>query len=467
MQVKSFLRLLGIPNRTAKANMNVSDIKSILRRIQSSTIPAVASTYFARIVSGGLQYLLIAVVLGRIVGAAGVGIFLLYLSWLQITATFGAFGYPTLSLRAIAKALERNDYFEAYRYWKRSLVVPFLGTLIVAIFGYVWRNPIAGLIFRDLELGWLVTVITGSAVPMAVLLVATSVLKGQGKPVLGLFLQFGAAPLLLLLGLMTYQLSFEGPVSIGGLIVGFAIALVFVALISVGIADYALRIIRRGAKFSESDPSVSSELGTTVQASRFWLIDLSNQANLRVPIILVSFFASPEEVGYFGVSYQLVAQVGILFTALQSVYSPIFVREFARRKATLLRRYFFQTRFYAVSLYLPIFLVFVGAGKFFLGLSGPEFIQAFPLVIILAAGQLIKSSMGLGEFFNLMTDAERFEIFASFSTLVLTLTLGILLGSNWETVGIAVAVSITLAFKNLISVVRANRTIRRLEVPVP
>jgi len=66
-----------------------------------------------------------------------------------------------------------------------------------------------------------------------------------------------------------------------------------------------------------------------------------------------------------------------------------------------------------------------------------------------------------------MTNAERFEISASFITLVLTLTLGIFLGGRSETIGIAIAVSITLAFKNLISVVRANRTIRRLEVPVP
>ena len=88
-------------------------------------------------------------------------------------------------------------------------------------------------------------------------------------------------------------------------------------------------------------------------------------------------------------------------------------------------------------------------------------------MVILAVGQLIKSSMGLGEFFNLMTNAERFEISASFITLVLTLTLGIFLGGRSETIGIAIAVSITLAFKNLISVVRANRTIRRLEVPVP
>ena len=66
-----------------------------------------------------------------------------------------------------------------------------------------------------------------------------------------------------------------------------------------------------------------------------------------------------------------------------------------------------------------------------------------------------------------MTNAERFEISASFITLVLTLTLGVFLGGRSETIGIAIAVSITLAFKNLISVVRANRTIRRLEVPVP
>ena len=447
--------------------MNVSDIKTLLNRIKNSTIPAVTSTYSTRILSGGLQYLLIAVVLGRTIGASGVGIFLLYLSWLQITATFGAFGYPTLSLRAIATALERNDHFEAYRYWKRSLGVPFFGTFIIAILAFAWRNPIAGLIFRDLELGWLVVAITASAVPMAMLLIATSVLKGQGKPVLGLFLQFGAAPLLLLLGLVTHLFFFEGPISTGGLIVGFSIALFSVAVMAVGLADYALRVIRREAKSSKHYPVVSSELGTNAVAARFWLIDLSNQANLRVPIILVSFFASPEEVGYFGVSYQLVAQVGILFTALQSVYSPIFVRDFARRKATLLRRHFLQTRIYAVALYLPIFLVFIGAGKFFLRLSGPDFTQAFPLVVILAVGQLIKSSMGLGEFFNLMTNAERFEISASFITLVLTLTLGIFLGGRSETIGIAIAVSITLAFKNLISVVRANRTIRRLEVPVP
>ena len=121
---------------------------------------------------------------------------------------------------------------------------------------------------------------------------------------------------------------------------------------AVGLADYALRVIRREAKSSKHYPVVSSELGTNAVAARFWLIDLSNQANLRVPIILVSFFASPEEVGYFGVCYQLVAQVGILFTALQSVYSPIFVRDFARRKATLLRRHFLQTRIYAEALYL-------------------------------------------------------------------------------------------------------------------
>lgn len=446
--------------------MNVSDIKSMLGRIQSSTIPAVASTYSTRIISGGLQYLLVAVVIGRIIGAAGVGVFLLYLSWLQITATFGAFGYPTLSLRAIAIALERNDHFEAYRYWKRSLAVPFLGTLTIAIVAYIWRNPIAGLIFRDVELGWLVGVITGSAVPMAILLVATSVLKSQEKPVLGLFLQYGAAPLLLLLGLLTYQFSFEGPASVGGLIAGFAIALVFVALIAVGIADYAFRQIRRRPKTSKLYTGVAPELGTTLQASHFWLIDLSNQANRWAPIILVSFFSSSEHVGYFGVSYQMVLQVGIFFTALQSVYSPIFVRDFTRRNATLLRRHFFQTRVYALSLYLPIFIVFIVAGKFFLSLSGPDFIQAFPLVVILALGELIKSSMGLGEFFNLMTDAERFEISASFIALVLTLTLGILLGGTWETIGIAVAVSVTLAFKNLISLVRANRTIRRLETPV-
>lgn len=425
-----------------------------LSRLLGRSPLRLARLLLSRWLGTGAQFVL-NVVLGRVLGAEGLGIFYLFQAWYRWLAQVGALGLPVNTLRVVSVLEGNGDRAGANRYLSRALGGVALAALVIGAGILPFASELAEFTLGSAELAYVLRAAVAAGALWITLRIVAAAFKARSRPELGLVFEYSALPigLLSLIGV--------------GVAAGIALdarPLVFatVAVLALTVAVAVVWLLRGRASSGQASPRSLRELFSPRTLGPLWGVGLVNSAISNAPLLLMPQFASAAEIALFGVSARLVSLAAAIQDALISDFSPRFARHHEQGDHQALRAAFRRSRWLSILTYAPILAVFLIVPQLVLGIFGPEFREGVRFLYVVAVGQAVSSASGLVGSFLAMTHRQAALLRINGGSLVLMLLLIVWLGSQYGAIGVAWAYALTVATRNLVGLVAVRGAIVEL-----
>ncbi len=386
----------------------------------------------------------LTVILGRLLGAAGMGVFSLYTSWMMMFASFANMGMPNYVLRKVSVLEDKQERGLAISFTTRviqRLLVSggLLTVLVLAITAFIDTTA------DEVDMQWVLILSALSAVAFMIIKVLAEALKGIRQVNLGLVTETALVPLgaLLVLGVLY---AYDWDISAQGYLVLHLVLLILTTLFMLWM------LLRFRTEIKNAQGNQLPQL-TDRSLLSFWGIGLLNMWFMNMPIILLPQFATAEEIGIYGVAFRLIALASIILVTLASLFGPRFARDFANNDAEALKQGLRQSQMLSILIFIPMLLVFTLFAEPVLGIFGEEFKAGKEILWILVIGQTLNAATGLVGFMMNMIHKEKQEFYIHLITTVMLMVLIFILGNEYGVTGVALAYAMVIVIKNLTSLI--------------
>ncbi len=339
-----------------------------------------------RICNAALNILLL-VVLARMIGADGVGVY----SYLIILITLFLIpfnnGAHTLVLKLAAEATANGIWSES----KGSVIasvwaVLVYGALLFLVLYCLWLYKPA--ILAKFDLGLIVAIVVlllidGTAA------IRNGLMRGLDRPVWGSMPELVVRPAILLLCLAGYHLS-RGPPA------GFADIVYLLVLASFLASAFGLVIAWRSTppEAIVAQPAYRSEWisSSASFASKGGIAVINNYVDI---ILLGVLLVSSAEIGIYRVAAQIAVVSGLVYVSANSIATQVFARKLAEGDISSVQNTARNSArlAFAASIPLPVIVLLFGEALITM-VFGAEFSPAADIALILLVGQMINSAFG-------------------------------------------------------------------------
>lgn len=416
-----------------------------------STAAKGGGTLFAgRLFTWGIRFG-IGVILARLLGADGFGVYNLALSVAAIASIVPQLGLDVAILRYTAIFAGRGNWTVVRANLRLMLRISLAMSLLVAGGLIIFAEAVAGALLHDRQLAPLV-VISALMVPTIVLNIqlgaALRGLRRLGHEVLAdqvvqPLVRLALLLMLLLVGLTVSQALLAWTVA----------SLVATALL----ASFVIRALPRDGG------GEGQRLGTGELLRFSAPVFLSNvvlKSGGQLQVLLLGALSTVSAVGVFAVATN-VNLIGSLFhSSLVSASMPLFAAAQDREDRSALVRLYRLTSKWSLTLNLPIFLLVVAYPQALLAMFGSDFgAGALPLAI-LAAANLVNAGTGMSGAVLDMTGYTRWKLLNAIVSVALGIALNLLLVPSLGLVGAAIAVLAVTAGTNILPLVEVLVLVR-------
>lgn len=410
----------------------------------------VAAAFSAKAAGAGLGFLT-SILLARILGAGGTGIYFLALTIVGIGATIARLGLDNAVLRFASVAYDQDDKASLAALYRQSMGLVFIvgGAVALLIWLAVPHLPLGG--EKAAELHAILPLMLFALVPSALIQVQGGFLKAIGKPGLATFVQSVALPMFLVTGMAVIWWQ------------GNAVLQDIVLLYTAGAAASVLFGMfvwcRRQPGVWSRQGKFSTRFLLRTSLPLLWVASMSLVMSWT-DILVLGLWADSATVGVYGVATRIASLTAFILIAVNSVTAPRFAILYSQDKLEALERLAQRSAGLMLLAALPVIFVLLLLPEQILQVFGTDFVHGAPILRILAFGQLVNVATGSVGYLLMMTGYERLMrntiIFSAFLNLVGNLILVPLFGA----VGAAVSTSFALTFMNLLSFLLVNKKLR-------
>ena len=388
--------------------------------------------------------------LARILGPRGYGLYAYVLSWSNVAGLLCALEFANAGVRYISAYAATEDWGSLRGFIRRSHQIVSATTIPIAILGAVVLASLHGM-DQTTQLAFLA---------VCALFPLTSLVQLQGGILLGLKrVTESQAP---------FQVMRPALFAVAILVTDHALGTRFNApeavllqLIATGAAlaatSYALNRERPGD--TRRVPPVYHTMEWVRSSAHFVAISvaqlvLSTQADLLV----VGALLTKSDTGLYGAASQLATLVAFGASAVMVIAQPMIADLFARKEIDALRRVSMQIIKLTLLASLPVFLVVVVFGRNLLHLYGQPFMEAYPVLVVLAIAQLIAAVVGmlLGYLFTMTSHQHLATRIIGFSA-ALNIALTLYLTPRYGIIGTASATAIATLSRSVALALSARR----------
>ncbi len=385
------------------------------------------------------------IILGRTLGAAGMGVYSLYTSWMMVMASVADIGMPNYALRTVSVLEGEGRQQQARHFILRVLRVLLFSGLILVLVVSVFSKRVAEWLLGGSAMAHILLLAAVAAVLFMMIKVLSESLKGIRRVNLALtaetaLLPFAAILIIFYLYLQSQSLSAEG-----FLLIHIAL-LLLTTIVMLWLFHRFTRhhCLQRGIAVI---PLFSQSL------LPFWGGGLLGMWFMNMPILLLPQFATADEIGIFGVAYRLILLGTTILVTLASIFGPKFACNYANGDAEALKRGLKQSQLLSLLIYLPLLIAYTVFAEPVLAFFGEEFKAGKELLWIMVAGQLINTATGLVGFMMNMIHQERQEFYIQLAVTLLMLLLIVTLGHWYGVIGVAIAYATGIVVKNITSLI--------------
>lgn len=392
----------------------------------------------------------VQIVLARVMGAEGFGVYTIALSVLVIASTLSLAGMDRTFLRFLP-VYRQSANWGAFRglLTGGSLVVLGLSTL-VAIAGavLVWaaRPLLEASVAPTLWFACL-------ALPVFTLAQAfAGAVQALRRPMLAQFPIAIFRPVLLAIAAAAVWYvagGFGGPTAMA----------LNAAVLALMCGMYLIVVARLRPRETRGVASEYAPAEWWAMTRSMWWIMIVALAMRRVDILLLGVFRGAEEAGIYGASARLAELVVFALTALNVVFMPVAAELYHAGRRRELQRILGVAAWGLVAFSVPMSLVLIFGGGWILGLYGDEFVEGHLALIILVASQIANALSGpVGSLLH-MTGHQRAASRITTICFMLAIVLNLVLIPPLGMLGAAIATGLTTTIINVSLAIFAWRRI--------
>lgn len=399
-----------------------------------------SKSFFALLIRvfGLLSNYSLLVLVSSTLGVGSWGEYILCFTIIQIVANFSTRGYAQSLVKMIAEHPSNRFAFIKLVFRKLFWVNIFCSVLIFGL-SYLTEFIFEG----GSDLVMPIRIISFGLLPFSYVQVCSGIFRGLKMTSVYNLLDNLGRPLLILLSLsIMYFLNLVSETTIFYLFVIVYFSLLIVSSI------YLLKVVGKGGLEINDDDykkfaSVSNALILT---------NIVNKGGNWFAILLLGVFVSNELTGVFDTCLRIVNLTTIILYAVNSISAAQFA-ELYKTSIERLQKNIDHSSALIFWFSVPLIFFMILFPELILGFFGDEFkIGKWPLVILLV-GQLINNCSGsIGVLMQMIGYHNQFRNIAIIS-LLLNLTFSLSLIPGIDIMGAALAVSISLGFRNLVSVI--------------
>ena len=351
-------------------------IRKTMRDVQWAFISLAISSFV---------HFLLRVVLGRELGASGLGLYTLVFTIYMFGMQFAAFGIGSAVSKYIA---EHNENLKRVKEFASSGVIgSFISGLTFGIILYLFSNVIAINFFHSPEMVHLLKITAFGfpfiALQKTVLGTLTGLRKMNYFALLNIVQNVSVFALSVILVILFKM-------NVTGAVFGFIFPTIFVGLFSLF--------------FIKDSFEVPSKLFNTVLRELSWfgfyvvLANSISMINTQIDSLLIGHFMNETEVGYYAVAVVLIQGITLLPSAVQKVSGPIIASYHGKKEYENIKNVIKKTlvKTFLITIFLSTLLAILG--KFLIGiLFTEEFLPAYiPLLILLIGYSIYAPLISVG-----------------------------------------------------------------------
>lgn len=376
-------------------------IKSFLPAldVEMSEVLKSASVSFLFRIIGAIAQFSFTVLLARMFGADGLGLYVIALSLTVIASNIGRWGLDQAALKYIAISADKGEWGEVRAVFGKSVTVVLAISSFVGGFLFFGAPWLSVSVFDNSSLINILQLMTLSVVPFSLLNLVAESLRALKHVGLYTFLQGVLLQLLSILMLVAFYYFDFG---LSGAAYSYIFAN-FICLIA------GLFLWKRCVRPRDGDGGFVDRIAFrhlfSSATPMAWITIISAFMGLSETLLL-GFFYSPGDVGVYSAALRLALLVNFFIMAFNSILAPKFAALKNSSSTKEIYRLSIRSTWMILILTSPIFLVYFVCPEFSLMLFSDQFRKAANVLRVLAFGQLINVYAGpLGMMF-LMTSNE-------------------------------------------------------------
>ena len=418
-------------------------------------ISGASVAFIVKALAAGVAFAL-NVVIARMLGPKGAGVYFLAVTLVTIASTLGRAGMDNTLVRFVAAGAAEADWGKVKGVYCTAIITALGASGALTLGVFVSAPWIAAQLFSDADLAGPLRWMSLGIVPVSLFTLHSSALKGLKRIAESMFVLSILAPFLALLGAVLL-VRFMG---INGAVWSYVAG----AIVTMVVGEWRWHICApqlRELKWRFASRDLFSSSMPLFWASVFQLVMSWSST------IFLGVFASTEQVGIYNAANRTSLLTNFVLIAVNSIAAPKIAALYWQGELEMLGRLVRNsTKIMTAIAFVPL-MIFVFAPKVVMGIFGPQFIKGAAVLTILGLGQFINVATGSVGFLLTMTGHERIwrNIFGFSATL--NVVLNILLIPRLGIYGAAIATAISLSLQMLIAVVLVRWKMGILTLPIP
>ncbi|MGF1479258.1 MAG: flippase [Cyanophyceae cyanobacterium] len=417
-------------------NLNRKQVDSLRKRLARNAL----GSFGLKITFVGLAFVT-SVVLARLFGPEGYGVYSYAIAWLFVLQIPAELGMRALLVREVASYQARSEWGlmrGILRWANRAVLIVSVGIALLAAIA-------ARLLQAEANLQLNVFLLALIALPLLALKsLRQSTLQGLHRVVVGQLPENLIQPSLFIIFLgcayvlLGERLSVSWAMGIRVFTIGAAFA--------VG-AEFLRRTLPQAVQQASVEYNTEAWMRSVIP---FMLISCMNVINNRTDAIMLGAIRGPETVGLYVVAARGAELISFILVAVNQAIEPTIAKLYSEGNHRKLQRLITKSSRIIFFTSLPIALAFILFGHWFLFIFGPEFAQGRAALAFLGFGQLVNSATGsVGKLLN-MTGHERDTAVGIGASAVLNIILNAVLIPRFGLEGAACATAISTIAWNIL-----------------
>jgi O-antigen/teichoic acid export membrane protein len=408
--------------------------------LKQRLVKGAAGSFGLRIAATGLNFLT-GIVLARLLGASGFGMYTYAFTWTQLLSIGATLGLDKLIVREVAiyKTKSAWDLMGGLLRWANQIVLVASVLFTLGAIGVAWGLNIQA----NSEQFW-VFCVAMMLIPIETLRnLRLAAMTGLDKILMGLLPEWILAPLLLLvLTGLGYALVGEGLTTVWVVIIR-----VFAAAITLVIGIKLLnQILPKAVKEVTPQYQVKTWLHSALP---FMFMGSLYMIKSRTDLVMLGPIQGAQVVGIYFAVAKGAQLIDFVMNAVNTVLAPNIASLYTEGKIEEIEKILIQSSRGVLLISLPIIVGLVGFGYWYLLLFGSEFTQGQNSLIILCVGQTVNVATGSVGLLLSMTGHERYVLISRGGSTVLNVVLNALLIPHWGMEGAAIATASSTILVNL------------------
>jgi O-antigen/teichoic acid export membrane protein len=378
--------------------------------------------------------------LARLLGTDGAGLFFLCVSIITVASVIARLGFDNTVLRFAAEAAAKKDWGALIGLCKKSTTIILATSLLLMVVVFASASWIANTIFQKPSLVNPLRWMTPAIPAISIIFLYAELLKGLKKIKLSQLIQGACLPVATFVACLCLGSIWE----LRGIAVGYSVS----AILMAGLAAYwVLKTLQD--RFSDKGLfSIRKLFRTGIPLYNFALMNLIMAWSAT---IILGTQGRASEVGIFQVANRTTILISFFLTSVNTIAAPKFASLYTKGDMRALSKTARQSSALMVIAVTPLLALMLIFPSSILSLFGPDFEAGTLLLRLLSIGQFINVATGSVGYLLMMTGHERLLSINITLATIINLFLCLWLIPKMGPLGAAIATAVPLALINLLS----------------